>query len=436
MDLRFCGDDGKFFFTFFQQPPNIYLFETDNKAPIQKNICMPKASLSLYIINCKLMISKYFEDYKKNPIYAYMLGLMISSTVGLQVSQNLFNNFAIDSVGLNAFQVGVTQSVRELAGLLTFMIVFVLMYMKEKTLAGISVVIVGVGLSLTGFFPSFEGLLLTTFISSIGFHFFESTNQSLILQCFTREQTPVVLGKFRSYAAITNMLIGLTVLGFAGLYSFKYLYLQYGLLVVIAGLGFLIFKKVDYEPHPQLRKIMLKRKYWLYYVLNFLVGARRQIFVVFAPMLLVSKFHFSVTWMVSIFVINNVVTFLLGPLIGKSINRIGERKMMSIEYAFLAIVFACYALNDNAYVAAGLFIIDQMFFSFSIAINTYFQKTADKGDIAPSIATGFAINHIMAVIVPVMGGFLWLLNWQAPFFIGSALGLVALYFAQKVRVSS
>lgn len=380
------------------------------------------------------MSSKYFDEYKKNPIYTYMMGLMISSVVGLQVWQNLFTNYAVDAVGLTGFQVSQTQSIRELAGFLTFLVIYILMIMKEKTLAASSVLLIGIALAFTGLIPNFEWLLLTTFISSIGFHFFETTNQSLILQSFGKEQTPVVLGKFRSFGAITNVIVGGTLIVAASFLAYKYVYILYGSLVALVGAFFLIFKKPRYDAHPQKRTIMLKKKYWLYYSLNFLVGARRQIFVVFAPLLLVQKYGYEVQMMTALFMINNVITFIIGPKVGRLINKMGERKLMTIEYASLVILFIAYATINNPWVVAALYIIDQMFFSFSMSINTYFQKNADPSDIAPSMATGFAINHIMAVLVPLLGGFLWEMNWRSPFFIGAGIGVLSLFFAQKVKI--
>jgi hypothetical protein len=83
-------------------------------------------------------------------------------------------------------------------------------------------------------------------------------------------------------------------------------------------------------------------------------------------------------------------------------------------------------------VAAGLYIIDNLLFYFSMAIRTYFQKVADPADIAPSMAVGFTINHIAAVVLPVIGGILWLVDYRIPFILAAALSLVSLVAVQRI----
>ncbi len=173
--------------------------------------------------------------------------------------------------------------------------------------------------------------------------------------------------------------------------------------------------------------MILKRKYWLYYILNFLSGARRQIFVVFAVFMLVERHHFSIQEISGLFVVNNIIAYFFNPLIAKGINKYGERRMLTLEYSSLAIIFAAYALIDIKWVVALLYILDHLFFNFSIGIRTYFQKHADPKDIAPSMAVGFTINHITAVIVPVLGGLMWIYNWQLPFISGVLLALCSLF---------
>ena len=181
--------------------------------------------------------------------------------------------------------------------------------------------------------------------------------------------------------------------------------------------------------------MVLKKKYWLFYVLNFLSGARRQIFVVFAVFMLVQKYHYSVKDIAILFIINNVITYFISPYIGKGINHFGERKMLTVEYIFIFLVFAGYAFIEDRTIVAVLYILDHIFFGFSMGINTYFQKTGEYEDIAPSMAMGFTINHISAVVVPVIGGLLWILDWRIPFVVGMVLSLLSLFFVQKIRIN-
>ena len=181
----------------------------------------------------------------------------------------------------------------------------------------------------------------------------------------------------------------------------------------------------------------MKRKYWLYYVLNFLSGARRQIFVVFAVFLLVEKYQFTVSEIAFLFVLNNIFSYFINPIIGRSINKYGERKVLSFEYMGLFLVFSGYVFIDNRFIIAALYIIDHLFFNFAIGMNTYLQKIADPEDIAPSTSVGFAINHITAVFIPIVGGLLWVLyDYRIPFTAGAILALISLFFVQKIRLKN
>ena len=124
----------------------------------------------------------------------------------------------------------------------------------------------------------------------------------------------------------------------------------------------------------------------------------------------------------------------MAPLMAKAINRFGERWVLTAEYLALFIIFSSYALFDDSRVVVALYIFDHVFFSAAMAINTFFQKTGRPEDIAPSMAVGFTINHISAVIIPVIGGLLWMVDWRIPFVAGAVIALISLGFAQKVPI--
>ena len=173
-------------------------------------------------------------------------------------------------------------------------------------------------------------------------------------------------------------------------------------------------------------KIILKKEYSLYYILIFLSGARRQIFVVFAAFLMVEKFGYSASQVTLLFLVNYIFNWFFAESILKLINIFGEKKCLIFEYIGLVIVFTSYAFVTNAYVAAGLYIIDHMFFALAIAINTYFQKIADPKDIASTAGVSFTINHIAAVFIPVLLGFVWINSHSIVFLIGSLFALLSL----------
>ena len=151
------------------------------------------------------------EIAKKKAMYRYLMVLTIASTLGLQTWTTLFNNFASDVARLNGAHVGIIQSVREIPGLLTLLVVFVIRIVSEHRLSALSILTLGAGIGLTGFFPSFSGLLATTVVMSFGFHYYETTNQSLTLQYFDKGTAPWVFGRLRAVAAVSSIAVGLLI---------------------------------------------------------------------------------------------------------------------------------------------------------------------------------------------------------------------------------
>ncbi len=373
------------------------------------------------------------DEIKKNPMYRFLLVLTISSTVGLQTWMILFNNFAVENVGLSGENIGIIQSVREIPGFLTFLAIFVMLLIKEHRLSAISIVTLGLGLGATGLFPSRSGLIVTTMIFSLGFHYYETTNQSLTLQYFDKTRSPWVFGKLRSIAAASNIAIGIAIYLLSTLLNFAQTYLCVGVFILAAGVWGLLQDPLDKTIIPQGKRLVFKRKYWLFYFLSFMAGARRQIFIAFAVFLMVKKFHFTVHEVTILFVTNNVINYFLSPFIGKSIIRYGERKVLSLEYFSLIFIFLAYAMVETKILLGVFYILDHIFFNFAIAIRTYFQKVGDPKDIAPSMAVGFTINHIAAVFLPALGGLLWMVDYRIPFVAGACMSVVSLAAVQKIR---
>jgi len=374
------------------------------------------------------------KTVSKDPMYRYLLVLTVASAIGLQGWRTLFNNFAVEIAGLNGSQVGIIQSVREIPGFLALLVVYVLLVMREHRLSALSILCLGVGVGITGLMPTMGGIVVTTLIMSFGFHYYETTNQSLTLQYFDQATAPIVFGRQRSYAAATNIAVGLVIYGMAFLLPYAVMYLLMG--VALCGLGFWGFAQDPVRKNlPLQRKQMVFRKqYWLFYLLTFLSGARRQIFIAFAVFLMVARFEFTVQEITLLFVVNNGVNYYLSPLIGKAIVRFGERRVLSLEYSCMIVIFIAYALVQTKWMVAVLYILDHIFFNFAIAIRTYFQKVSDPRDIAPSMAVGFTINHIAAVVLPVVGGLLWMVDYRIPFVGGALLASLSLLAVQCIRL--
>ncbi len=365
--------------------------------------------------------------------FLFLFILTFSQIVAFQAWSTLYTNFIVEVLELNSAENGIIQSLRELPGLLAISVVFFLKFIKEESLAIYAVFALGIGVVITGFMPSFSGMLFSTLVMSIGFHYFETINQSITLQAFSTKVSPLVFGRLRSISALGNIIVALLILAFAGFFSYKEMYLYTGLVAII-GAAWAIKKRPDLSLLPQQKKsLVFKKKYWLFYVLTFLSGGRRQIFTIFSLYLLVEKFEYSVTSVTLLFLINNTVNWILNPLIGKLINKYGEQKLLTYQFLPAIGIFLGYAYIDNGLIVAALYILDQFVFNFNIAEKTFFQKIGEKADIAPSMAVSFTINHIAAVVVPVVCGALWLIDYKIPFIFGAVLAGISLFFVQYIN---
>jgi len=360
--------------------------------------------------------------------------MSVAMPVAFSTWNALLNNFVVERAGFTGVEIGILQSLREIPGFLAFMVIFVLLVVKEQTFAVVALAILGIGVALTGIFPSAIGLYCTTVIMSTGFHYFEVMKQSLALQWFEKSDAPQALGKLISVGAITSLVVYSVLWGLL-----EILDLDYAWIFLIAGgvcCGLAVFMWLGFpqfeSTHEQTRKLVLRKRYWLYYALTFFSGARRQIFMVFAAFLMVEKFGYSASQVALLFLINYAFNWLFAEKIGSLIGRIGERTALSIEYAGLIIVFTAYAFVENPYVGAGLYVVDHMFFALAIAVSTYFQKIASPEDIASSSGVSFTINHIAAVVVPATLGLVWIVSPAAVFLIGTGFAVCSLLLSQNI----
>ena len=348
--------------------------------------------------------------------------------------QALLNNFVIEKAHFTGAEIGLLQSVREIPGFLAFTAIFVLLFLREQKFMLLSLVMLTLGVAITGFFPSVAGLLCTTLLMSVGFHYFETLKQSLSLQWLSKEEAPEVLGKLISVGALASLITysGLWILLEVFQLEFKWVYLIAGTLsLAIVIFIWLAFPNFETKV-PQNKKLVLRKRYWLYYALTFMSGARRQIFVVFAGFLMVEKFAYSASDITLLFLINYAFNWLFAKKIGKLIGHFGERNALIFEYIGLILVFVGYAFVDSALMAGSLYVIDHLFFALALAIKTYFQKIADPADMASTAGISFTISHIAAVVIPVTFGLLWLVSPASVFLAGAAMAAASLLLAFNV----
>jgi len=346
----------------------------------------------------------------------------------------LVNNFAVEVLSFTGREIGIQQSIREIPGFLSFAAVFLLLWGREQTWAYISLLLLGAAAAVTGWFPSFTGFLITTFISSLGFHYYETMHQSLSLQWLPKKTAPATMGKILAVGSVAQLLtFGFVFVAGGWLaMSFSNIFVVTGFLTCIAAIAMWLAFPTFKDGTPQRTNLVLRKRYWLYYALTFMGGARRQIFMVFASFMMVERFGFAIHDVAALAIANGLMTIFLAPLIGKWIVKFGERTILTVEYIGLIAVFIAYAFVPTWEIAVALYLIDHALFAMAISMKTYFQKIADPADIAPTAGVAFTINHIAAVFIPVLFGLIWIWNPAAVFLAGAAMAFVSLILARLV----
>ena len=359
---------------------------------------------------------------------ALLILMAIALPLAFSVWSALLNNFVVEIIRFDGLDIGLLHTIREIPGFLAVGVISILLFFREQTLALLMLCVLGLATAVTAWFPFLSGILTITLLSSIGFHFFETVNQSLQLQWFSKKEAPRKLGKLMAIgSAATLIAYTFLVLGWDKLnLSFNSAYMIAGFSCFsLAVLGYLIFPNFE-APIPQTKKMVLRKRYWLYYLLQFMSGARRQIFVVFAGFMMVERFGLDVQQLTTIYLINLMFNIALAPLLGRAVARYGERKALAVEYFGLSLVFFAYGgiylFGWGVFIATLLYLLDHLFFALALAIKTYFQKIADPQDIAATAAVAFTINHIAAIFLPLGLGFLWL---ASPFLVFCTAGTLS-----------
>jgi hypothetical protein len=360
--------------------------------------------------------------------------LTIGNTVAFATWQVLLNNFVVERASFSGEQIGILQSLREVPGFLAFTAVWIMLILRQQFFALAALFTLGFGTAITATYPSASWIYFATVVMSIGFHYLETVQTSLSLQWLPVKDAPYVMGQLLSAKSLCNFLVLGALYIFLARFS-----VNYNLVYIIAGtfaaaIAILCFFHFPKFPNKveQRKTLFLKKAYWLYYLLTFLAGARRQIFVVFAGFMLVEKFDFPIANMVLLTLINSVLTFWIAPKLGKLITQIGERRALTLEYSGLILIFLSYAFVENIGFALLLYLLDHLLFALAIAIKTYFQKIAAPEDIAATSSISFTINHIAAVILPAILGVIWVFNSSAVFLIGAMIALCSLGFSQLI----
>ena len=359
------------------------------------------------------------------------------------IVDSTFNNFLNETFFITDFQRGFLELPREMPGFLVIFISALLFFLCSRRQAFVANLLCAFGILLIGLgSPGFSIMLVWLFIFSVGQHLFIPMNQSIGMELATDGQTGKRLGQFSALANVSAILGALAIF-----FGFKYLNLNFRVSYVVAFLAFLtvailIFMMQKDRPYAAKTKFKLRKEYKLFYWLNILYGTRKQIFFTFAPWVLVTVFRQKTQVLAILLAIGGVVGIFFKPMLGKAIDKLGERFILTAEAVILVFVcigygFAREVFTETAamFIAFVCYIIDQMLMSVSMARATYLQKIAVvPEDVAQTLTMGVTIDHIFSISVALLGGFIWIKwGYQYVFLLGAIIAVINFFSALKVK---
>jgi len=357
----------------------------------------------------------------------------VGFSMSLQIALNA--NFTAGEMGLTGFQQGLLEMFRESCGIFALGILVLLAGMAESLIGAISLLFLAVGLGCYAFVPSFFWLILASLVFSQGLHIWMPLPNSMALALAERGQEGKMVGRIQS-AAAAGAGLGLVCALMLHLLGVKIrpLFLLAGSTSFLAAAFCLFIPRGIKSEKPRL---VIRKEYGLYYLLNFLEGWRKQIFLAFSGYLLVKEYGATLTTLLILWIITQGVGWFSSPAVGRLIDRVGERSVLVFYYAFMTLCFMGYAFIRHRFILYGVFLLDSCFFVFAMALTTYIGRMVPPNEKTMTLSMAVAVNHIAAVTMPFAGGLLWkYLGYQWTFLVGSAAAAVSILVALRVPVKS
>ncbi len=316
-----------------------------------------------------------------------------------------YYNFITEVIKINPSDLGRLEAARELPGLLMVFFGIITSRFADRTTGILSALIAAIGFSAYTRLSGVPSLMLWTFVWSIGMHMWFPLQTSLIISFAPKGEEGRYAGFSSSVTAAAQVGGMLLVALAAGRLSYtEWYYLVAGLMIPGAALLAFVPKRVG---SPARDSLALRKKFRHYYVLTFLEGCRKQVFITFAVYVLTREFHTPLKIVALLMLINNIANTFGYPLTGKLADRIGERLILQVSYFLLIFVYLGYAFSKNVWVLYAMYILDNVFYFSTLCLTTYVKGIATREELLTAMSTGQTFNHLAACIVPVAGGLAW-----------------------------
>lgn len=362
--------------------------------------------------------------------FRLLAAAVASQGIFFGVMMSLFYNFVVERLGIEPHELGALEALREVPGFLNVLFLAVMIRFAPPIIGALSLGIMGFGIMAYASVTSVMSLAIYSLVASIGFHCWIPLEQAMGLSFSPEGSKGKWLGQLRSVNSFAWLLtIGISNLVFVSV-GYEGLFVMAGVATILGGVAIAFADKSK----PEVQKgFVLKRRYNLFYALNFLQGLRKQVFITFAIFALVKVHGMPITTTLKLVFVNQLLLTLTASWMGRLVDRYGERAMLSASYIGLAIVFFGYAVIKDRPTLYVLYCIDNLIFFGGIALTTYLHKIAPVEDLKPTLSMGVTMNHVAAVAAPLIGGFAWrLFGYEVLFLAGSALAIISLVVSQWV----
>ncbi len=338
---------------------------------------------------------------------------LVVATFVLRCGEGIFGgartNFLVESFGLSSQRVLWLEGLREIPGLALVFIAAFTMRLPLTWRAAAATLILGVGYALEAFAPSYAGLVSLAILASVGMHMYMPLESSLGLAVSPPGRAGRALGTLSAVTALASLTgmgtIAVSSRLFTAIPLRGYLVIA-GILITLSALLLLRLPRnlgVTAVPPP---RMLVRRRYWLYYVLTFFEGSRKQVLNTFGALVLVDVYHFQ-AWQISVLLlVSGAVNFIGAPMLGALLDRLGERRTLTMSYALLTLCCLGYALSQNVWLLCVLMVLIKLLVVLSIGLSTYVHRIAPAEELTPTLSAGISINHISSVAMPLLAGVL------------------------------
>lgn len=392
----------------------------------------------------KNKISNILGDFSSDRDFTLFLIVGIFAGIASGINSTVFNNFLSDVYNLSAQARGIVEFPRELPGALIVVVLGLLSFLGDIRIASLGLLAAALGMLGLGLFsPTFAIMLMWMMILSLGTHTVMPITPVIGMGLSQKENYGARLGRYSAYS-LSATILGYAIVGF----GFKFLGFTYRTAFIIAAVFYVFaafsIRFIDLgKPKAKKVRFVFRKEYTLYYVLSIVNGARKQIFLTFAPWVLIKMYHVGPPVFAILGVVVSLVSILTRTIVGNTIDIKGEKFILSLEAIILIVVCMGYAFATDlvpaglaVFIIAGCYIIDNSMSAVEMARSTYIRKIAvHPDDVTPTLAAGTSFDHVVAMTIPFFGGMLWTsLGYQSVFLAATVIAIINLILSRKIKI--